>query len=178
VKFTYYGDTDLNGRVNFDDYVRTDNGFQQPSGRWINGDFDYSGQVNFDDYVLIDFAFNNQNGTLGRAISFLEGGDTTLNGMSDPALQKLIAALQQVWRGVCQRLSGRGARTRNRNRSGRDRRGCRSATAPTRMRCPSRVGEKAACSGLSVFQPDQSVHQPVDHKMCHQRDDEEPRQDG
>jgi hypothetical protein len=27
VRYTYYGDTDFNGRVNFDDYVRTDNGF-------------------------------------------------------------------------------------------------------------------------------------------------------
>jgi hypothetical protein len=27
VKYTYYGDTDFNGKVNFDDYVRTDSGF-------------------------------------------------------------------------------------------------------------------------------------------------------
>ena len=27
VKFTYYGDTDLNGVVNFDDYARIDGGF-------------------------------------------------------------------------------------------------------------------------------------------------------
>jgi hypothetical protein len=27
VKYTYYGDSDFNGKVNFDDYVRTDNGF-------------------------------------------------------------------------------------------------------------------------------------------------------
>jgi hypothetical protein len=60
VKFTYYGDTDFNGRVNFDDYVRTDNGFNNHFSGWINGDFDGNNVVNFDDYVLIDLAFNTQ----------------------------------------------------------------------------------------------------------------------
>jgi hypothetical protein len=66
VKYTYYGDTDFNGRVNFDDYVRTDSGFNNHKSGWINGDFDGNGQVNFDDYVLIDLAFNTQSGTLRR----------------------------------------------------------------------------------------------------------------
>jgi hypothetical protein len=66
VKYTYYGDADFNGRVNFDDYVRTDNGFNNHRSGWVNGDFDGNGQVNFDDYVLIDLAFNTQSGTLRR----------------------------------------------------------------------------------------------------------------
>ena len=89
VKYTYYGDTDFNGKVNFDDYVRTDNGFNNHLTGWLNGDFDANGAVNFDDYVLIDLAFNTQSGTLGRALSFLDGSDRSANGMSDPALQKL-----------------------------------------------------------------------------------------
>jgi hypothetical protein len=60
VKYTYYGDTDFNGKVNFDDYVRTDNGFNNHLSGWTNGDFDGNGLVNFDDYVLIDLAFNTQ----------------------------------------------------------------------------------------------------------------------
>jgi len=64
VKYTYYGDADFNGRVNFDDYVRTDSGFNNHRTGWINGDFDGNGQVNFDDYVLIDLAFNTQSGVL------------------------------------------------------------------------------------------------------------------
>jgi hypothetical protein len=32
VKHTYYGDTDFNGVVNFDDYGRTDSGFNNPTG--------------------------------------------------------------------------------------------------------------------------------------------------
>jgi hypothetical protein len=64
VKFTYYGDTDFNGRVNFDDYVRIDNGFNNQLTGWLNGDFDGNGRVNFDDYVLIDLAFNTQGSAL------------------------------------------------------------------------------------------------------------------
>jgi len=60
VKFTFNGDTDLNGAVNFDDYARTDGGFNNGRTGWFNGDFDYSGVVNFDDYSLIDQAFNTQ----------------------------------------------------------------------------------------------------------------------
>src|SRR5689334_11591532 len=64
VKYTYYGDADFNGKVNFDDYVKTDNGFNNHLSGWLNGDFDGNGVVNFDDYVLIDLAFNTQGGTL------------------------------------------------------------------------------------------------------------------
>jgi hypothetical protein len=64
VKYTYYGDTDFNGKVNFDDYVRTDSGFNNHQTGWMNGDFDGSGLVNFDDYVLIDLSFNTQGAPL------------------------------------------------------------------------------------------------------------------
>jgi hypothetical protein len=60
IKYTYYGDADFNGKVNFDDYVRTDTGFNNHRTGWLNGDFDGNGRVNFDDYVLIDLAFNTQ----------------------------------------------------------------------------------------------------------------------
>jgi hypothetical protein len=90
VKYTWYGDTDFNGRVNFDDYVRTDNGFNNHLTGWLNGDFDGNGTVNFDDYVLIDLAFNTQSGVLGRALTFLDGSDRSTSNMSDPALQKVL----------------------------------------------------------------------------------------
>jgi hypothetical protein len=64
VKYTYYGDTDLNGAVNFDDYARTDSGFNNARTGWFNGDFDYNGVVNFDDYSLLDLAFNTQSAVL------------------------------------------------------------------------------------------------------------------
>ena len=64
VKYTYYGDTDFNGVVNFDDYARIDGGFNNNRSGWLNGDFDYIGGVNFDDYALIDLSFNTQGATL------------------------------------------------------------------------------------------------------------------
>ena len=60
MKYTYYGDTDFNGVVNFDDYARIDSGFLNNRSGWLNGDFDGNGVVNFDDYSLIDLAFNTQ----------------------------------------------------------------------------------------------------------------------
>ena len=73
VKYTYYGDTDFNGVVNFDDYSRIDAGFNNNRSGWLNGDFDGNGVVNFDDYALIDLAFNTQGataapGTVARAV--------------------------------------------------------------------------------------------------------------
>jgi subtilisin-like proprotein convertase family protein len=64
VKYTYYGDADFNGVVNFDDYSRTDAGFNFGRSGWMNGDFDGNGVVNFDDYSLIDLAFNTQTSPL------------------------------------------------------------------------------------------------------------------
>jgi hypothetical protein len=52
------GDTDGNGSVNFDDYVRTDNGYNNGLKGYLNGDFNYTVVVNFDDYVIIDQSFN------------------------------------------------------------------------------------------------------------------------
>src|SRR5687767_2717473 len=71
VKYTYYGDTNFNGVVNFDDYSRTDAGFNFGRSGWLNGDFDGNGSVNFDDYALIDLAFNTQ-------------GAPQLNGLPQP----------------------------------------------------------------------------------------------
>ena len=63
-KYTYYGDTDYTGQVDFDDYVRTDNGFNTGAAGWLNGDFDLNGFVDFDDYVLLDLGFNTQGSQL------------------------------------------------------------------------------------------------------------------
>jgi hypothetical protein len=64
VKYTYFGDTDFNGAVNFDDYSRIDAGFNGNKSGWLNGDLDGNGTVNFDDYSLIDLAFNTQGSAL------------------------------------------------------------------------------------------------------------------
>jgi len=72
LKYTYYGDTDLNG------------------------------VVNFDDYVLIDLAFNMQSGTLGRALSFLDGSDPGTRGMDTAALRTVQQHLAEFGAGYGQ----------------------------------------------------------------------------
>jgi hypothetical protein len=59
VKYTYDGDSDVNGVVNIDDYFRIDLGYaNQLAGGYRTGDFNYSGgPPNGDDYFLIDSAF-------------------------------------------------------------------------------------------------------------------------
>jgi hypothetical protein len=89
VKYTWYGDSDFNGKVNFDDYVRIDNGFNSHLSGWTNGDFDLNGVVNFDDYVLIDLAFNVQSGTLRRAPELVDHGADGIVGPDAPALRSV-----------------------------------------------------------------------------------------
>jgi hypothetical protein len=95
VRYTWYGDTDLNAKINFDDYVRIDNGFNNHLSGWFNGDFNYNGVVNFDDYVLIDLAFNTQNGTLGRALRLLDGSDPSDDHANDLTLRLVRDHFQQ-----------------------------------------------------------------------------------
>jgi fibronectin-binding autotransporter adhesin len=64
VKYTYFGDADLDGAVTTNDYFQIDNGFLNSRAGWINGDFDYDGAVTTNDYFLIDNAFLGQGGAL------------------------------------------------------------------------------------------------------------------
>ena len=65
VKYTYYGDANLDGKVDASDYSVIDSSYAlELSGPaisgWANGDFNYDGVVNGSDYTLIDNAFNSQ----------------------------------------------------------------------------------------------------------------------
>jgi autotransporter-associated beta strand protein len=65
VKYTYYGDADLSGKVDGTDYSMIDVGYNSQSGGsrlsgWANGDFNYDGKIDGSDYSLIDNAFNLQ----------------------------------------------------------------------------------------------------------------------
>jgi hypothetical protein len=88
IRYTYYGDTDFNGIVNFDDYARVDAGFNNSRSGWINGDFDFNGVVNFDDYALIDLGFNSQGAALQtRAVP----EPSTLGGLAAFAASALFS---------------------------------------------------------------------------------------
>jgi autotransporter-associated beta strand protein len=52
VKFTYLGDTDLNGQVDVGDLGSLASSWQQ-AGAWVNGDFDYNGTIDVNDLGLL-----------------------------------------------------------------------------------------------------------------------------
>jgi hypothetical protein len=60
LRFTRYGDADLNGVVNLDDFNRLATNFGSSSGAvWSQGDFTYDGSVNLDDFnrLAANFGF-------------------------------------------------------------------------------------------------------------------------
>jgi autotransporter-associated beta strand protein len=71
VKYTYYGDANLDGAVDGSDYTLIDAAFTADKTTpgsvtgWQNGDFNYDGKIDGSDYTLIDNAFNTQGATLG-----------------------------------------------------------------------------------------------------------------
>ena len=67
ITLIWFGDANLDGVVNADDYFQTDSGFISQRGGWYNGDFNYDGVVNADDYFLIDSAFIGQSGPLAAS---------------------------------------------------------------------------------------------------------------
>ncbi len=71
VKYTYYGDANLDGTVNSADYALIDAGFLShgPLTGWQNGDFNYDDVINGSDYTLIDNAFNTQGASLADTIA-------------------------------------------------------------------------------------------------------------
>jgi MYXO-CTERM domain-containing protein len=81
VKYTYYGDANLDGVVDGSDYTLIDNGFANHLTGWYNGDFNYDGVVDGSDYTLIDNAFNTQGSSLGLSNAAIPG-EASLAGSS------------------------------------------------------------------------------------------------
>jgi hypothetical protein len=69
IKYTYWGDANLTGKVDSADYALIDNGYLSHLTGWYNGDFNYDGVVNGSDYTLIDNAFNQQGAQLSTEIA-------------------------------------------------------------------------------------------------------------
>ena len=106
VKYTYYGDTNLDGRVTAADYTRIDAGYVQHLSGWANGDFNYDGVVDGSDYALIDNAFNRQT----TAFPSVATAAARVAAVPEPATPGLAAVATAVG------LAGRHVRRRRRQR--------------------------------------------------------------
>jgi fibronectin-binding autotransporter adhesin len=70
VRYTYFGDTNLDGVVDGSDYTRIDSAFAEGGQTgWANGDFNYDGIIDGSDYTLIDNADNNQGSPISASIA-------------------------------------------------------------------------------------------------------------
>jgi hypothetical protein len=68
-RYTYYGDANLDGKVDGSDYSLIDNGYLNHLSGWSNGDFNYDNSIDGSDYTLIDNAFNTQGAQLAALIA-------------------------------------------------------------------------------------------------------------
>ncbi len=92
IKYTYFGDANLDGVVNGSDYTLIDNGFNNTLTGWRNGDFNYDGVVNGDDYTLIDNAFNTQGASLAADPQEMIASDTAqVASVPEPASMVALA---------------------------------------------------------------------------------------
>jgi hypothetical protein len=87
LKYTYYGDLNLDGTVNVQDFNRLAGNFGQTGRRWAHGDFNFDGTVNVQD-------FNKLAGNFGQGGLAPEGGPSAgarTDEDSVPSLEDLVA---------------------------------------------------------------------------------------
>ena len=106
VKYTYYGDANLDGMVSGADYTSIDNGFNMGLAGWNNGDCNYDGVVNGDDYTLIDNAYNSQGSVSFEAVPVSQILIVTAD-IEGIAKGKLDTHRVRQQRGATVRLNGR-----------------------------------------------------------------------
>jgi fibronectin-binding autotransporter adhesin len=89
VKYTYYGDADLNGVINGADYALLDTGFGLHQTGWQHGDFNYDGVVNGTDYALIDNTFNQITATSATPLAIVAAASVS-SAVPEPTTLGLI----------------------------------------------------------------------------------------
>lgn len=92
LKYTYYGDTNLDGKVDGSDYSRIDNGYLSSGSLtgWYNGDFNYDGVIDGSDYTLIDNAFNTQGAQLTAVVAGSTAEIADISVVPEPASSGLL----------------------------------------------------------------------------------------
>jgi len=111
VKYTWWGDANLDGRVDANDYDLIDRNFlftPEPDHMgWWTGDFNYDGVIDANDYDKIDRAFLFQTGPLAPAAAAPLGQATPATEQSDQSDEVDLLALA-VASGTVVRLRGAG----------------------------------------------------------------------
>ena len=106
IQYTYYGDANLDGKVDGSDYSLIDTGYLSNGSLtgWQNGDFNYDGSIDGSDYTLIDNAYNRQGAALSTSVE-IAGPTAEVAGVSraavpEPAMLGLasLAAMALVGR--------------------------------------------------------------------------------
>jgi autotransporter-associated beta strand protein len=106
VKYTYYGDANLDGKVDGSDYSRIDNGYIEHFTGWSNGDFNYDGVVDGSDYTLIDNTFNQQGAQLSTEIA-TPTAQLSSSAVSVPEPGAIAVALSIAIGCLSRRIGGR-----------------------------------------------------------------------
>ena len=52
IAYTYAGDINLDGKVDFSDFILMGNHFGTITSRWDQGDLNYDGKVDFQDFII------------------------------------------------------------------------------------------------------------------------------
>jgi hypothetical protein len=98
VAYTYFGDANLDGKVDGSDYSLIDNGYASNQtgftgavlSGWYNGDFNYDGVIDGSDYALIDNAYNNQTTLATSADEVLSTSQVAAAAVPEPAFLSII----------------------------------------------------------------------------------------
>jgi hypothetical protein len=94
VKYTYYGDADLNGAVDLDDFNLFLAGYQSSGSAvpsWLLGDFDYSGGIDLDDFNLFLAGYQAR----GLSLSTLNDA-VEISNLSANDRQSMLSAIAAV----------------------------------------------------------------------------------
>jgi hypothetical protein len=92
-KETWYGDTNLDGKVDGTDYSRIDNGSLNHLTGWYNGDFNYDGVINGSDYTLIDNTYNQQGAQQDAVVTATAEIGATSAAVPEPTMLGVLGVI-------------------------------------------------------------------------------------
>jgi GH25 family lysozyme M1 (1,4-beta-N-acetylmuramidase) len=138
VKYTYYGDADLNGAVTLDDFTLFLIGYQNGKTTWFNGDYDYSGTVTLDDFTLFLKGYQQHGAPLSEVEALINS--VPMSGAERAAMLAAVSAIPEpaILGGIG--LLGFGLSRRRRGVfSGVPRASSRGCSCPDSVACVRRV---------------------------------------